>query len=73
MSEWQRHTQESLDVLHYVEILEIIDLQVKASKAVVCKGPKCHSQAAPAYNKTSTQIRTAYVANVDTACMLCGV
>ena len=71
MFEWQRHTQENLDVPHYADILEFIDLLARASKAVFRESPKGHSQPQP--SKSSTQIRTSYVVNVDTACISCGV
>ena len=38
---------------------------------VLCEGPKRHSQ--PVHSKSSAQVRTAYVASVDTAYKLCGV
>ena len=72
MFEWQKHTQENLDVPHYLEILEFFDLQVRAaSRTVVCDSPKLHSQSV--HHKSSTQVRTAYVPRVDTTCILCGV
>ena len=44
----------------FAEMLEFIDVWVRASKAVLCEGPKRHSQ--PQHGKVSTQIRTVYVA-----------
>ena len=37
MFEWQRHTQENLDVPRYTEILEFIDLRVRAFKRFSAK------------------------------------
>ena len=71
MFEWQRHTQEVSKVPHYMDILEFIDLRARASEAVLREAPKRHSQPAPRTN--SALISTSYVANVDTACMSCGV
>ena len=34
MFEWQRHTQEVSDVLHYTEIFEFIDLRAMASETI---------------------------------------
>ena len=69
--EWQRNTQKSSDVPCDMKILEFIDWQARASEAVFHESPKHYSQPQP--NKNSTQIGTVYVADVDTACMLCGV
>ena len=71
MFEWQRHTQENSDVPHYAEILDFIDLRARASETVLRELPKRHSQ--PVHSKSCTQVRTAYVASVDTACVSCGV
>ena len=68
--EWQKHTQENLDVPQYAEILEFIKLQARASETVFRECPKRHLQPVP--SKNTTPIRTTYVANVDTACMSCG-
>ena len=57
---------------HYAEILEFIDLRVRASKIVFRECPKCH-HSQPIPSKNSMPIETIYVANVDTACMSCGV
>ena len=70
MFEWHKHTQEKTDVPHYTEILEFIDLRARASESVLREHPKRHSQSVP--SKNSAPIRTAYVTNVDTACMSCG-
>ena len=64
MFEWQRHTQENSDVPHYLDILEFIDLRARASEVVLREGPKSPLQ--PQHSKSSTQIRTSYVVNVDT-------
>ena len=56
---------------HYAEILEFIDLRARASETVLHEFPKRHLQ--PVHSKPSTQVRTAYVASVDTACISCGV
>ena len=71
MFEWQKHTQESSDVPHYSKMLEFIDLRARASEAILHEGPKCHAQPVP--KKGSALISTSYVANVDTACLSCGV
>ena len=67
MFEWQRYTQENSDVPHYAEILEFIDLPTRDSEMAFCECPKCHSQ--PVHSETNTQVRTAFLASADTACM----
>ena len=69
MFEWQRHTQEISDVPHYEEIQEFVYLRARASETVFREGLKRHSQP----NKSDTPTKTTYVANIDTACMSCGV
>ena len=66
MFEWQKHTQENLDVPHYTVILEFINLPARASKMVLHECPKHLSQTVPSNN--STPIRTTYVEKVDTTC-----
>ena len=73
MFEWQRHTKENSDVhvLYYAEILEFINLLVRASETVLCESPKRHSQTI--LSKASTEVRTAYVVSVDPDCTSCWV
>ena len=48
-----------------------INLRARASEMVLREFPERRSQ--PVHSKSSTQVGTAYVASVDTACVSCGV
>ena len=68
--EWQRHSQEHQDVPHYKVILDFLDILAQALECMLREVTKRPSKATPP--KTSTQVRTTYLANTGSSFTVCG-
>ena len=82
MFEWQKHSQIKLEVPHYDDLLEFIDLREQASEISLPSSSKhlrnelgCHELSCPKKSSSSGKAVTSFAVNSDTVsghCVLCG-
>ena len=67
MFEWQRHNQDSNNVLHYSALLNFLDLRAQASENIVCEMD--HKRPVPTAKKKSYPQTPSYAESVDNLCV----
>ena len=71
MFEWQKHSQANMDVPHYQDLLEFLDLRAQASETTVSGSSKKTPSNDPSSDKRSFTFFTANTESASDHCVLC--